>query len=131
MPIAAIEQLANLESRLAESRGDAELAERALARLKNLDQMAAEPADDGVARTDKPGSSANVERASVIGSAYKRKAAIFANRIIAGDTAAATVKEFNSAVRAEHCGLRDRVGESDRRAIRSLSGAQRLGAEGA
>ncbi len=61
--------------------------------------MAAGPADDGVARTDKPGSSANVERASVIGSAYKRKAAIFANRIIAGDTAAATVKEFNSAVR--------------------------------
>ena len=100
VPIAAIEQLANLESRLAESRGDAGLAERAIARLQNLDKISAGPADDTAAKTDKVGSSANVERASVIGSAYKRKAAIFANRIIAGDTAAATVKEFNNALRA-------------------------------
>ena len=92
--------IGQLESRLAESRGDAELAGRALARLKNLNQIAAESVDDGAGKTDKPALSANVERASVIGSAYKRKAAIFANRIVAGDTAAATVKEFNNAVQS-------------------------------
>ena len=53
-----------------------------------------------------------MERASVIGSAYKRKAAIFANRVIAGDTAAATVKEFNNAVRESIAAYEIGSGES-------------------
>ena len=98
VPIAAIEQLANLESRLAESNGDAQLAERAIVRLHNLNNVAAREPLDGVEKT--LSIRTNMERASVIGSAYKRKAALFASRIMAGDTSAATVKTFNDSVRS-------------------------------
>ena len=98
VPIAAIEQLANIESRLAESNGDPELAERAIARLHDLNRMTAGAHEDGAAK--RPSRTPNVERASVIGSAYKRKAAIFAGKIIGGDRATATVKGFNDSVEA-------------------------------
>ena len=97
VPIVAVEQLANLESQLAEIRGDPELAELAVARLRNLYQIAEGARDDGAITMDK---AVNVERASITGSAYKRKAAIFARKILAGDTTSATVSAFNAAVRA-------------------------------
>jgi hypothetical protein len=97
VPIAAIEQLANLESQLAEIREDPELAELAVARLRNLYQIAEGARDDGAIAMDK---ATNAERASVMGSAYKRKAAIFASKILAGDTTRATVSAFNAAVQA-------------------------------
>ena len=101
VPIAAIEQLANLESRLAEISGDAALAERAIARLRNLDKVAAGSADDGEGALDRAASSMlNAERASLAGSAHKRKAAIFASKIVSGDRTAATVQAFNGAVQA-------------------------------
>ena len=98
VPIAAIEQLANLESRLAESQGDPELAERAIARLHDLNRMTAGALDDGAVK--RPSRTPNVERASMIGSAYKRKAAIFAGKMIGGDRAPATVKGYNDSVEA-------------------------------
>ena len=101
VPIVAIEQLANLEARLAESRGDAELAQRAISRLQDLNEVAAASAAKAVGKADEAlASASNAERAALIGGAYKRKGAIFASRIVAGDTAAATVKELNDAVRA-------------------------------
>ncbi len=99
VPVAAVEQLANLESRLADNKGEPELAERAIARLHNLTKMVAggRDADGG---DHAAGSTTNLERASVIASAYKRKAAIFARRIVAGDSSAAAVKGFNDATEA-------------------------------
>ena len=97
VPIAAIEQLANLESQLAEAREDPELAELAVARLRNLYQIAEGIKDEGAIDMDK---AINVERASVMGSEYKRKAAIFASKILAGDTTRDTVSAFNCAVQA-------------------------------
>jgi CHAT domain-containing protein/pimeloyl-ACP methyl ester carboxylesterase len=99
VPIAAVEQLANLESRLADNKGDPELAERAIARLHNLNKMAAGACDSG-GGDHAAGSPMNGERASVIGSAHKRKAAIFARRIVTGDASAATVKGFSEAIEA-------------------------------
>jgi len=99
VPIAAVEQLANLESRLAESKGDPDLAERAIARLHNLNKMAAGAGDTGGDR-HAAGSATNGERASLIASAYKRKAAIYARRIVTGDASAATIKGFNEAIDA-------------------------------
>jgi CHAT domain-containing protein len=99
VPIAAVEQLANLESRLADNKGDPELAERAIARLHNLNKMAAGACDTG-GGDHAAGSPMNGERASVIGSAHKRKAAIFARRIVTGDASAATVKGFSEAIEA-------------------------------
>jgi CHAT domain-containing protein len=99
VPIAAIEQLANLESRLAEIRGDPALADCAIARLRHLDRAAA-GSEDGDAELNPPASTWNAERASLAGGAHKRKAAIFANKIIAGDRTAATAKAFNDAVQA-------------------------------
>jgi hypothetical protein len=97
VPIAAVEQLANLESRLADNKGDPDLAERAIARLHNLNKAAA-----GACDTDDhaAGSPTNGERAALIGSAYKRKAAIFARRIVTGDSSAASFIEFNEAIEA-------------------------------
>jgi hypothetical protein len=135
VPIAAIEQLANLESQLAESRKDPELAELAVARLRNLYQIAEGVKDDGAIEMDK---AINMERASVMGSAYKRKAAIFASRILAGDTTRDTVSAFNSAVQASIAAYETGMGKpGDARfdpypalnalSLRALEGASKAG----
>ena len=101
VPIAAIEQLANLEARLGEHKSLPALIDGAVERLRNLDKATAPAVDcsfgekDSLLRTP-----TNPERASVLGSVYKRKAAIFARKIVAGDSTAATRREFNAAVQA-------------------------------
>ena len=101
VPIAAIEQLANLEARLGESTGQPALVDRAIERLRDL----AKAAYDHVNPTPgKPAAAAqlkaNVERASLVGAAYKRKAAIYARAIVAGKDRGTAAKLFNDAVRA-------------------------------
>jgi len=99
VPITAIEQLANLESRLGEHQGYPQLVDCAIERLRQLDQLAAAKIDyqtggaQSAVRTR-----ANAERQSLIGAAYKRKAAIYARRIIKGD--ASVEGEFDQAIRA-------------------------------
>jgi CHAT domain-containing protein len=94
-PISAAEQLANLESQLALLRQDVGLADRAIARLENLRSLAAH--SDATEDGDR---AVNRERAAIVASAYKRKAAIFANRVIAGDSTRATITAFNRALDA-------------------------------
>jgi len=99
VPITAIEQLANLESRLGEQQGYPNLVDRAIERLRQLDDLAATKIDyqtggpQGATRTR-----ANAERQSLIGAAYKRKAAIYAGRMVKGDASAE--KDFDQAIRA-------------------------------
>jgi hypothetical protein len=99
VPITAIEQLANLESRLGEQRAYPQLVDCGIERLRQLDQLAAAKIDyqtggaQSAVRTR-----ANAERQSLIGAAYKRKAAIYAVRIVKGD--ASVEGEFDQAIRA-------------------------------
>ncbi|HLN83936.1 MAG TPA: CHAT domain-containing protein [Candidatus Binatia bacterium] len=99
VPITAIEQLANLESRLGEQQGYPNLVDHAIERMRQLDELTASKMDyqtggpQGAVRTR-----ANAERQSLIGAAYKRKAAIYASRIVKGDASAAS--DFDAAIRA-------------------------------
>ena len=101
VPIAAIEQLANLEARLGESRGEPALVDRAIERLHDLAKAAGENLHQTSGkRAVATRLKANVERASLVGAAYKRKAAIYARAIVAGKEKGTVVKQFNDAVRA-------------------------------
>ncbi len=84
VPIRSIEQLANVEARLGEARDDAALVARAISRLEQLVLVtgAALPDDDGRATGEAPLVSA--ERAGLLGSAWKRKAAVHARAALAG-----------------------------------------------
>lgn len=77
-PISAIEQLANFEAREGEAKGDPELVEHAIGRLLELVRLSAEPGGKRVT-TPKP-AVVNSERAGLLGSAYKRLAAVHARR---------------------------------------------------
>jgi CHAT domain-containing protein/triacylglycerol esterase/lipase EstA (alpha/beta hydrolase family) len=71
-PVRAIEQLANLEARMGESTGDAQLVECAINRLQSLLGLSA-----GTYGNEPP-ISGNSERCALLGSAYKRKAVVLA-----------------------------------------------------
>ena len=76
------------------------LIDRAVERLRDLDKAVTAAVDYASGEKARlPRSPTNPERASVLGSVYKRKAAIFARKIVAGDRAAATRREFDAAVR--------------------------------
>jgi hypothetical protein len=77
-PIAAIEQLANLEACDGEARNDATLVERGIARLLQLMRAA----DARPERKTEPTPGTNRERAGLLGSAYKRLAAVHARAAI-------------------------------------------------
>ncbi len=84
VPIKAIEELANAEGRLAEMTGDVAVAERAITRLEQLVALtgAMQPgAPAGSGKTLSP------ERAGLLGSAHKRKAAVHARAYLAGNAA--------------------------------------------
>ncbi|MGQ0593949.1 MAG: CHAT domain-containing protein [Gammaproteobacteria bacterium] len=79
----AIEQLANLEARAGEKQGGAEgmaLIERAIDRLEGLLSCTREPASEGATAETLGGAKGrtNAERWSLLGSAWKRKAAVIA-----------------------------------------------------
>ena len=99
VPITAIEQLANLESRLGEQQGYPQLVDCAIERLRQLDELAAAKIDYRTGSAQRAvRTRANAERQSLIGAAYKRKAAIYAGRIVKGD--AGVEGEFDQAIRA-------------------------------
>jgi hypothetical protein len=82
VPIRAIEQLANLEARTGHTTANAELINTALRRLKGLVQLTAtslDPAEEN-SGTEWPALS-NPERAALLGSAYKRLAAVQARNL--------------------------------------------------
>lgn len=102
VPIAAIEQLANVESRLGEENGAPLLVDRAIERLEELDKAVAATVDYvSGRRTESSASKANIERQSLIGGAYKRKAAIFARQILDPDhpNVQDSIKNFATAIR--------------------------------
>ncbi|MCK9985130.1 MAG: hypothetical protein AzoDbin1_01602 [Azoarcus sp.] len=72
VPVRIIEQLANLEARMGEARGDATLIKSAIARLDSLIALA-KPMPPGT--TPMP---SNAERSALLGSALKREAAVLA-----------------------------------------------------
>ncbi|MCC4115852.1 CHAT domain-containing protein [Aromatoleum toluclasticum] len=71
VPVRIVEQLANLEARMGEARGDAPLIESAIARLENLISLA-KPMPPGTILPP------NAERRALLGSALKREAAVLA-----------------------------------------------------
>ncbi|HMF49307.1 MAG TPA: CHAT domain-containing protein, partial [Candidatus Saccharimonadales bacterium] len=112
VPIAAIEQLANLEARLGEHKSLPALIDRAVERLRDLDKAVTATVDYASGeKSAVPRSATNPERAAVLGSVYKRKAAIFARKIVAGDRAAATRREFGAAVNASIAAYQTAAGE--------------------
>jgi CHAT domain-containing protein/triacylglycerol esterase/lipase EstA (alpha/beta hydrolase family) len=111
VPIRAIEQLANLESRDGEMRGDTKLIERAIERLKQLDMVTRqEPgsADDRKERV-------NVERQALIGSAYKRKATVHARQLTARSAAPGQDRELMAALQASERAYRAPIGDVNAR----------------
>src|SRR5262249_18643891 len=76
--IAAIEQLSNLEARQGEASGDADLVQGAIDRLRRLCELECgeEPPEGPLPAF------VNGERASLLGSAYKRLASIHARRVL-------------------------------------------------
>ena len=101
VPITAIEQLANIESKLGEEMGAPDLIDRAIERLHDLDKVVAGTVDYGSGRRiEAAASKANIERQSLAGSAYKRKAAIFARQILDPRTPdrQESIKKFEEAI---------------------------------
>jgi CHAT domain-containing protein/pimeloyl-ACP methyl ester carboxylesterase len=82
VPIRAIEQLANLEARTGHTTANAVLITTALGRLEGLVQLAATTLDraEQNSGTESPALS-NPERAALLGSAYKRLAAVLAGNL--------------------------------------------------
>ena len=82
VPIRAIEQLANLESRTGHTTANAVLINTALGRLEGLVQLASTTLDplEQHNGTESPAGS-NPERAALLGSAYKRLAAVLAGNL--------------------------------------------------
>ena len=93
VPIRAIEELANAEGRLAVQNADLALAVRAIARLEQLVGLTGAVLPRRAAVDTLPSAAAAVdklpspERAGLLGSAYKRKAAIHARAYLDGDVA--------------------------------------------
>jgi CHAT domain-containing protein/pimeloyl-ACP methyl ester carboxylesterase len=79
VPLRAIEQLANVETRLGEDSHDPEMVASGIQRLENLVRLTGGvvPGDEptATARAERAGSA---ERSALLGSAYKRKAAVHA-----------------------------------------------------
>ncbi|HMC15049.1 MAG TPA: CHAT domain-containing protein, partial [Albitalea sp.] len=74
VPIKSIEHLASCEARLGESHNDARVVGGAITRLTQLLHLTDDPTDaEGIPTAD-----ANPERAGLLGSAWKRKAAVHA-----------------------------------------------------
>ena len=102
VPITAIEQLANIESRLGEQTAAPALVDRAIERLYELNKVVAGTVDYASGqRTESPASKANIERQSLVGGAYKRKAAIFAREILdpGNQNLQDSIKNFEDAIR--------------------------------
>ncbi len=82
VPIRTIEQLANVEARLGEATDDAAVVARSITRLEHLVQLSGAALPDAPARGGAP--LVNAERAGLLGSAWKRKAAVHARASLAG-----------------------------------------------
>jgi hypothetical protein len=103
------EQLANAESRLGDTMDDLGLVETAIARLDALAALAA-PGHGAGARP----AAANAERSALLGSAWKRKAAVHARRLLAGNPASATQRAEGLALDAALAASIDAYGRAGR-----------------
>jgi CHAT domain-containing protein/triacylglycerol esterase/lipase EstA (alpha/beta hydrolase family) len=83
VPIRAIEQLGNVEARLGEATDDAELVKRGIERLTQLVRVTGGTMHGEGLTASKAPAVANVERAGLLGSAWKRKAAVHARAFVA------------------------------------------------
>ena len=102
IPMDTVEQLANAEAKLGEQMGAPDLIDRAIARLHDLEKVVAATVDySSGGKTAAPATRANSERQSLVGSAYKRKAAIFAREILAANASnrERSIKNFREAIR--------------------------------
>lgn len=95
VPIRDIEQLANVEARMGERSDRVELIDLALRRLKTLNDLVADAAD-----SKEKAIVANAERSALRGSAYKRKASLFANHLLAKDADARTRADAGAQMKA-------------------------------
>jgi hypothetical protein len=95
VPIRAIEQLANLESRHGQREGNAALIDRAIVRLRALAKVVLEqdPEEVGDEVLEKLGA----ERLALLGSAYKSFAAVCARDVVSG-AGAERLKEMDKAI---------------------------------
>jgi len=84
VPIRSIEQLANVQARLGGARDDAALVARAIGRLEQLVQLTGAALPDAQGRAPGDAPLVGAERAGLLGSAWKRKAAIHARGALAG-----------------------------------------------
>ena len=118
LPVRTIEQLANLEARAAERLCDRRnidtkrdfdacvrhealpLVERAIDRLERLIEITSAAGDPPPSRGTARARRANLERHSLLGSAYKRKAKLLADRRLAWSTLAATLEMARAAYQA-------------------------------
>ena len=101
VPIAAIEQLANIESRLGEHRGSPDLVDRAIQRLQALSEGVAGAIENAsVNGAESPIARSSKERQSLVGGAYKRKAAIYAHQILDSKNKKSreSIQGFNEAI---------------------------------
>lgn len=83
VPIRAIEQIANVEARLGEERGDATLVASGIRRLEGLVRLTGGTVFDDASEAQP----LSTERASLLGSAWKRKAGVHAKNYLASGKA--------------------------------------------
>jgi CHAT domain-containing protein/pimeloyl-ACP methyl ester carboxylesterase len=101
VPLAAVEQLANIESRLGEYKGSPDLVDRAIQRLQALSEgMAGVVENTSVTGAESRVARSNIERHSLVGGAYKRKAAIYARQILDSKNKKSrkSIEGFNQAI---------------------------------
>lgn len=94
VPIRDIEQLANLEARLGERNADEALINSALERLQGLDALLAGVAAAGQTTVG----TVNAERSALRGSAAKRKASLYARRVLARPASKASITRAAAAM---------------------------------
>ena len=132
VPIKAVEQLANTESKLGEQIGAPELIDRAIARLQELDRLVAATVDYASGRKVEAATTrANIERRSLAGSAYKRKAAMFARAIIDPDAAnrQESIKNFREAIRQSIAAYQSAAGSENEAGFEPYPGLNWLALE--
>ena len=120
--IRAIEQLANVESRLGEATRDPAMAARGIERLTQLVRLTSEPLPAGMA-SDRAAATTHTERAGLLGSAWKRKAAVHARAYLergADDDFAAMADALDHSTRAYEA-MASKLGDKELRPYPTLN----------
>ncbi|HUG21790.1 CHAT domain-containing protein [Piscinibacter sp.] len=123
VPIRAIEQLGNVEARLGEQTNDAELVARGIARLEQLVRVTGDPLPGEAAGPGEREVPANAERAALIGSAWKRKAAVHARAYLHDGHAAEFTQLREALTRSTEAyyTMASRIGDKEVRPYQTLN----------